>query len=100
MCSDREIKHIDDPQLAKAERVKISFRPENVSLDRMSSDNETDALPGKIHSLQYLGTQTLYTVDLFGQKMDILELGTVPRFGSGETVKVNFPTDNSSIFTD
>src|SRR3546814_8601024 len=41
MGSDREIKHIDDPQLAKAERVKISVRPENVSLDRMSDRKST-----------------------------------------------------------
>jgi len=99
-CS-QQLKLIDDPTLIRAGQVKISVRPENVSLNPISHDDSASTtFSGRILSLQYLGTQTLYCVDLYGQRMDILELGTVPRFRSGETVEVDFPIDNCSIFID
>jgi len=96
--SDQKIKLINDAQLVEARNVRISIRPENVSINPISDGNNALAYIGNIVDLQYQGTQTLYSVDLYGQKMDILELGTEPRFRSGEAVKVNFPVDNCSVF--
>ncbi|SHI27474.1 ABC transporter ATP-binding protein [Pollutimonas bauzanensis] len=96
--SDEQIKLIDDEQLIKARNVKISIRPENVSINSVTEGGHAVAFVGNIVDRQYQGTQTLYSVDLYGQRMDILELGTSPRFQSGEAVKVNFPIDNCSVF--
>jgi iron(III) transport system ATP-binding protein len=96
--SAEQIKLIDDEQLIKAKNVKISIRPENVTINAVSDGDQHAPFLGNIVELQYQGTQTLYSVDLYGQKMEILELGTEPRFRSGEAVKINFPANNCSVF--
>lgn len=96
--SDEQIKLIDEPLLIKARNVKISIRPENVSISGVSENSGDVRFLGNIVDFQYQGTQTLYCVDLYGQKMDILELGTKPRFQSGDPVNVHFPINNCSVF--
>src|SRR5690606_26192061 len=79
--------------------AQMAIRPENVKM----FDHATARRPG-LHEAcilhrQYLGTQTLYTLSFFGQIMDIVELGTVPRFAEGENVQIEFPVECLTVFT-
>jgi len=76
--------------------VNIAIRPENVRLHAPD-----DAAPGhraRITHRQYLGTQTQYTLDLLGQSIATVELGTQPRFAEGQDVIVELPGDCLTIF--
>jgi len=79
--------------------AQMAIRPENVKM----FDHATARRPGlheaRILHRQYLGTQTLYTLSFFGQIMDIVELGTVPRFAEGENVQIEFPVECLTVFT-
>src|SRR5690606_10922796 len=78
--------------------AQVAIRPENVKLHKTSDTPEESHHEARIHSRQYLGTQTLYTVRFFGQAIDIVELGTSPRFDEGEAVLIEFPVNCIKVF--
>lgn len=87
-----------DPR-APAGRAQMAIRPENVKMHAASSDTQPGRHEARVLQRQYLGTQTLYTLSFFGQNMDIVELGTVPRFAEGENVQIEFPLECLTVFT-
>jgi iron(III) transport system ATP-binding protein len=42
---------------------------------------------------RYQGTQTIYDIDLYGQKLEVLELGTAARYEVGANVPISLPRD-------
>lgn len=79
--------------------AQMAIRPENVKMHAHASAGEPNLHEARIVHRQYLGTQTLYTLSFFGQTIDIVELGTVPRFAEGELVYIEFPIECLTIFT-
>jgi len=79
--------------------AQIAIRPENVRLHELTASPPHDQHPARINSRQYLGTQTLYSLSFHGQTIDIVELGTVPRFSEGQEVLIEFPLECLTVFT-
>jgi len=86
----------DDPALSDADRVQVSIRPENVRLQPAPSGGA--GMTGRVRGMQYQGTQTLYSLDLYGQRIEVVELGTRPRFAPGDAVAVCLPSQGASVF--
>jgi len=76
-------------------RIKLAIRPENVRLHVHGTHRGHTA---RITHRQYLGTQTQYTLALFGQSITTVELGTQPRFEDGQDVTAELPHDCLTIF--
>jgi iron(III) transport system ATP-binding protein len=49
---------------------------------------------------RYQGTQTVYDIDLFGQKLEVLELGTAARHQVGADTPVSLPRDGLWAYRD
>jgi iron(III) transport system ATP-binding protein len=76
----------------EGEMVDVAVRPENVRIGVVGS-----ALPNvftaRVAAQRYQGTQTVYELDLFGARLDALELGTVARYPVGSEVPVLLPPE-------
>jgi len=83
----------------QAGQAQMAIRPENVKMYDHALARRPGLHEARVLHRQYLGTQTLYTLSFFGQIMDIVELGTVPRFTQGENVQIEFPIECLTIFT-
>jgi iron(III) transport system ATP-binding protein len=66
--------------VASGDKLRIALRPENIAL---GSQNGDDGLRARVLDRRYQGTQTVYDIDLFGHKLEALELGTAARHQVG-----------------
>src|SRR6516225_9769401 len=57
--------------VAPGERVRIALRPENIAIGRRDGAN---AFTANIVDRRYQGTQTIYDIELFGHRLEALEL--------------------------
>lgn len=78
--------------------ARLAIRPENVVLREHTSSPADGQHEARIVQRQYLGTQTLYTLDFLGQSIEVMELGTVPRFAEGGKALVEFPVECLTLF--
>ncbi len=74
--------------LAVGAAARIALRPENISLGRTDSQNTFES---RIIERRYQGTQTVYDIEAFGLRLEVLELGTAARFDVGATVPFTIP---------
>ena len=72
------------------EKVRIALRPENIAIGK---HNGNDAFRARIIDRRYQGTQTVYDIDLFGHRLEVLELGTATRHQVGADASVSLPRD-------
>jgi iron(III) transport system ATP-binding protein len=72
------------------DRVRIALRPENIAIGGQGSHN---VFPARVTERRYQGTQTAYEIDLFGRKLEVLELGTAARHQVGVETKVSLPRE-------
>lgn len=76
------------------DRVSLFLRPEKITLAAANGDSATDARPGKVANIVYLGNQAAYTVDL-GDGIELTaqarprEDGELP-FVVGDSLAVGF----------
>jgi iron(III) transport system ATP-binding protein len=75
-------------EIKPGEKVRIAFRPENVAIDEHDGSN---AFRGRILDRRYQGTQTIYDIELFGQRLELLELGTAARHDVGADAPISLP---------
>ncbi|HYC65714.1 MAG TPA: ABC transporter ATP-binding protein [Reyranellaceae bacterium] len=75
--------------LAPGDPVRVTLRAENVRLGETVGVN---AFRGRIVDRHYQGMQTVYGVELGGQRLEVLELGTAARHNEGE-IAVSLPAD-------
>ncbi|WP_024511519.1 ABC transporter ATP-binding protein [Bradyrhizobium sp. ARR65] len=75
-------------QLEVGEKVRIALRPENIAIGRQEGANSFTA---KVTDRRYQGTQTVYDIDLFGHRLEVLELGTAARHMVGVEAPVTLP---------
>jgi iron(III) transport system ATP-binding protein len=79
--------------------VTVAIRPENILLDVANGAAQgPNGFPGKIAESHFHGTQTVYTVDALGKRIEAIELGTVPRFRDGDAVSVTLPPQFAWVF--
>jgi iron(III) transport system ATP-binding protein len=76
--------------LAPGDAVRIALRPENIGLGRRDGANTFEA---RVVDRRYQGAQTAYDIDLFGKRLEVLELGTAARHAIGATAPVSLPRE-------
>src|SRR6516165_11276631 len=76
--------------LVPGDKVRIALRPENIAIGRRDGAN---AFTANIVDRRYQGTQTIYDIDLYGQKLEVVELGTAARYEVGANVPISLPRD-------
>lgn len=76
--------------LAPDERVRVALRPENIAIGRPDGANTFSA---KVIDRRYQGTQTAYGIELFGKRLEAIELGTAARHQIGAEAPVSLPRE-------
>jgi len=82
--------------LSAGDSVRVALRAENV---RLGGDSGTNTFKGRIVERHYQGMQTVYGVELGGQRLDVLELGTAARHDEGD-ITVTLPADACWAYRD
>jgi iron(III) transport system ATP-binding protein len=83
--------------LKPGDRVRIALRPENIALGRQDGANSFRAA---VVGRRYQGTQTVYDINLFGRRLEVLELGTAARHNVGEEAPVSLPRESCWAYRD
>jgi len=76
--------------VSQGQAVVIAVRPENIVLTVGATQG---SLPVRVRQLQFLGVQTNYEIEVFGQTLEVTELGTLPRFEAGAAVFMTLPPE-------
>jgi iron(III) transport system ATP-binding protein len=79
------------------EKVRIALRPENIALGRTDAGNSFTAV---VTDRRYQGTQTVYDIDLFGHRLEALELGTAARHAVGVETPICLPKEACWAYRD
>jgi iron(III) transport system ATP-binding protein len=72
-------------EVSVGEKLRIAVRPENISIGKADGANVFSA---HVVDRRYQGTQTVYQIDLFGRRLEVLELGTAARHQVGVDTSV------------
>src|SRR5450432_844046 len=83
--------------LLTGEKVRIALRPENIAIGKQDGSNSFTA---RVVDRRYQGTQTVYDVDLFGRRLEALELGTAARHQVGAETTVCLPREGCWAYRD
>jgi iron(III) transport system ATP-binding protein len=83
--------------LEVGDRVRIALRPENIALGKSDGGN---AFTARVTDRRYQGTQTVYDIDLFGHKLEALELGTAARHAVGVDTPISLPKEACWAYRD
>ncbi len=76
------------------EAVLVGLRPENITLSEPSSTEAArQNFAGRIVRRRFHGGQSVYTIALLGTELDVVELGTAPRFEPQADVLVGISPD-------
>jgi len=79
------------------DKVRIALRPEAIGLGKQDGVNQ---FPARVVDRRYQGTQTVYDVDLFGRRLEALELGTAARHQVGVETTVSLPREGCWAYRD
>ncbi len=71
------------------ERVMVAVRPENIDL--VPAADAPNRVTARILERRYQGTHTIYHLDLYGARIEALEMGTAPRHAEGGDVTIALP---------
>ena len=83
--------------LNPGDKVRIALRPENIGI---GGRDRANLFPARVVDRRYQGTQTAYDIDLFGRRLEVLELGTAVRHEVGATAPVTLPREALWAFRD
>src|SRR5690242_4166442 len=83
--------------LEVGDKVRIALRPENVALGKTDGGNSFTA---HVIDRRYQGTQTVYDIDLFGHRLEALELGTAARHEVGVDTPISLPKESCWAYRD
>jgi iron(III) transport system ATP-binding protein len=76
--------------LNPGDKVRVALRPENIGIGQQQGGNIFSA---RVLDRRYQGTQTVYAIDLFGRRLEALELGTAARHQVGIETMVSLPKE-------
>jgi iron(III) transport system ATP-binding protein len=82
---------------APGDKVRIALRPENIAIGGQDGANSFTA---NVVDRRYQGTQTVYDIDLFGHRLEALELGTAARHAIGVEAPICIPRDACWAYRD
>src|SRR6188472_102027 len=83
--------------LGPDEKVRIALRPENISIGQKNGANTFSA---RVLDRRYQGTQTAYGIELFGCRLEVVELGTAARHQVGVDTQVSLPKESCWAYRD
>jgi iron(III) transport system ATP-binding protein len=83
--------------LAPGDKVRVALRPENIGIGRQDGANVFSA---QVLDRRYQGTQTVYALNLFGSRLEALELGTAARHQIGTETVVSLPREACWAYSD
>jgi iron(III) transport system ATP-binding protein len=83
--------------ISAGEKIRIALRPENIALGKQGGSNAFNA---RVLDRRYQGTQTVYDIDLFGHRLEVLELGTAARHQVGAETSVCLPREGCWAYRD
>jgi iron(III) transport system ATP-binding protein len=92
-CGEAALLHPLNP----GDKVRIALRPENIAIGGRDGGN---VFPARVVDRRYQGTQTVYDIDLFGRRLEALELGTAARHGIGVETSVALPRQSCWAYRD
>jgi iron(III) transport system ATP-binding protein len=79
------------------DKVRIALRPENIAI---GSQDGANCFTAKVVERRYQGTQTVYDIELFGSRLEALELGTSARHPVGVDAPVLLPREACWAYRD
>ena len=82
--------------LTVGDRARVALRAENV---RLGEQGPANAFSGRVIERRYQGMQTVYDVEMGGQRLEALELGTAARHNDGE-IALTLPPDQCWAYRD
>jgi iron(III) transport system ATP-binding protein len=83
--------------LNTGDKARVALRAENVRLGERGLAN---VFSGKVIERRYQGMQTVYDVDMGGQRLEALELGTAARHEPNREVTITLPPDTCWAYRD
>jgi iron(III) transport system ATP-binding protein len=83
-------------ELSVGDKVRIALRPETIRI----GGNGANAFPACVTDRRYQGTQTVYDVELFGKRLEALELGTAARHEVGVATTVALAKEGCWAYRD
>ena len=83
--------------LDAGDKAVVALRAENV---RLGERGPANAFTGRVLERRYQGMQTVYDVELGGQKLEALELGTAARHGTDSEIAITLPPDTCWAYRD
>ena len=82
--------------LSPGDKARVALRAENI---RLGERGPANVFSGRVIERRYQGMQTLYDVELGGQRLEALELGTAARHQEGE-IALTLPPDTCWAYRD
>src|ERR1700757_103066 len=79
------------------DKVRIALRPENIAI---GSQDGANCFTAKVVERRYQGTQTVYDIELFGSRLEALELGPSARHPVGVDAPVLLPREACWAYRD
>jgi iron(III) transport system ATP-binding protein len=79
------------------EKVRVALRPENIEIGKQNGANTFSA---RVVDRRYQGTQTAYGIELFGRRLEVVELGTAARHQVGMETPVSLPRESLWAYHD
>jgi iron(III) transport system ATP-binding protein len=83
--------------LCANDKVRIALRPENIAIGKHDGANTFSA---RVLDRRYQGTQTAYAIELFGRRLEVVELGTAARHQVGIETPVSLPRESCWAYRD
>ena len=74
-----------------------SAGPENITIGQ---HNGANIFPARVLDRRYQGTQTAYGIELFGRRLEVVELGTAARHQVGVETQVSLPKESCWAYRD
>jgi iron(III) transport system ATP-binding protein len=83
-------------ELGVGDKVRIALRPETIRI----GGNGANSFAARVTDRRYQGTQTVYDVELFGKRLEALELGTAARHEVGVETTVALAREGCWAYRD
>ena len=83
--------------LGVGDRARVALRAENVRLGERGAIN---VFSGRVLDRRYQGMQTVYDLEVGGQRMEALELGTAARHSGDGEISLTLPPDTCWAYRD
>ena len=83
--------------LSVGDKARVALRAENV---RLGERGPANAFSGRVVERRYQGMQTVYDLELGGQRLEALELGTAARYEQNGEIALTLPPDMCWAYRD